>query len=185
MSFEKKGEKSQKTLVLEAFESAQSGEVVSYEKLGEILKMNPSTQRTHIQSVVNATKKSLLDKQSKGLEAVPNEGYRIIAPNEHVSLAQKHQGKVSRSLKRAKNTVDRADFNKLTEVEKNLVLAAGRALGFQQEQIRKLDIRQQKLEQVLSAFIPAQQEVNAEVKSEIQKLNDRLAELNKKFEQEV
>lgn len=185
MSFEKKGEKSQQTLVLEAFESAHPGDVVSYESLGATLNFAPDTQRSSIHAAVNLAKKKLLTSQSKAVVAVTNQGYRVIAANEHVTLAKTHQKKLNRQLSMAKRTVDSADFNQLTEAEKALALAAGAALGFQQEQIRKLDIRQTKLEQVLKAFVPAQVAVNESQDSRISALEQRLAELNKKFEQEA
>ena len=172
--FEKKDELSQREKVIALFEGRQSGDVVGYDEIGDALGV---ADRSTIQSVTHAAKRGLLVDQGKAVEAVRGVGYRIVEPNEHIRLAGAQQKKSSRALTRSKRTVDNVDFNSLTEDERQVALAAGRAIGFLLRETRRLNVRQENLEASLESVVQQQERGDEET----QRLRERLDRLEAKL----
>lgn len=158
------------SLVLEVLAAAEYGEVVPYDAISEVA---DGVDRRGVQSLVGRVKRRLEREHSKAVEAVANEGYRVVNPSEHLRLARGHQSKSRKSLARAQSTVLHVDASKLTDGEKVAVTVAATALAAQLTYMRQNDIRVGRLEKA-AEVIGTAQERSAE---EIAALRDRLDKL--------
>lgn len=170
--FEPKGTLSQRRLILEALAGVDYDSVVPYDHLADVLGGVPIAT---VQRTVNAAKRALEAQHGRSLEAVPNEGYRVIRPSEHLALAGRHQSKSRRALLRASSTVSATDVSQLTEAERAAVTLAGTALSLQLAYMRRNDIRVNRLEQ-LAVSTAVRQERSED---EIAELRERLATLER------
>lgn len=177
MSFEKKGEKSRRELLVETVDAAAPDTILSYESLASLLDVD---SRADLQSAVNAAKRSVEVHTSKALVAVRNVGYRIVRPDEHVALAVLHQRKSRRQVKRAKSKVDHIDLSALTPDQRTAVIAAGMVLAAQQDFERRADIRYAKKEE-LRAFMSESSSRQDRSESELDEMKARMKRLEEKL----
>ena len=70
--------------------------VITYDEMGEALQLDPIRDRHTMQMAMRRAAKESEEYDARALDSVPNEGYRIVQPHEHMRLA-KDQQKRSRS----------------------------------------------------------------------------------------
>lgn len=180
MGFIPVGEKSRRQIVVEMIAKLNPDDVVTHEELAEELGLRWPQDKELIRSTVHVARHALGHDHHKALAAVRGVGYRVIRPEEHVQVAAQLQRKSGRTLALAKTTVDTVDLGALTEDQRRLAMAAGAVLAYQQEQLRRLDIRQRGLEKVVGAVTEQVDEVTAKTDAHQQRLADlerRLANL--------
>lgn len=164
------GEMSRRDLVLKHLAAADYDEVVSYDQLATAL---DGVDRTIVQVAVNAAKPVLEKEHQKAVVAVPNTGYRVVQPGEHMELAVVHQKKSRRALKRSHSKVAHVDLSKLTEGERTAVTLAATSLAMQMDYMRRNDIRAARHEQALKA-VTSTSDRTAEEVAELRARLDRL-----------
>lgn len=168
--FDPKGSISRRRAVLDALATAPYDTVVTYSELSVAL---GGASREIVQKAVHAAKAALEREHNKSVDAVPNEGYRVIKPSEHLTLAQRHQRKSRRSLTRAQSTVTHVDLRELTEGERAAVTIAATSLSLQLGYMRRNDIRVSRLERAAETAAESQQrsdEEIAELKARLERL---------------
>ncbi|WP_336879880.1 hypothetical protein [Rhodococcus globerulus] len=171
--FEPIGDTSRRRAALELLSAADYGQVVAYDDLSEAM---GGVERATIQQAVNKAKAALEAEHSKAVVAVPNTGYRVVEPGEHLALATTHQRKSRRSLSRGHSIVAHVDANALTEGERAAVILAASALAAQIDYMRRNDMRARRIEQSVEAV---QQETTRSA-DEIAELRARLDRLEGK-----
>lgn len=180
MGFIPIGDKSRRQLVVELIAPLQSDDVVTFDDLAEVTGLSWPKDKDLIRSTVAAARSSLANDHHKALAAVRGVGYRVIRPEEHVQAAAQLQRKSGRALALARTTVDTVDLSALSEPDRRLAMAAGAVLAYQQEQIRRLDLRQKGIEKVLGSVTEKVDEVEAATsahQSRLAELEARLAAL--------
>jgi len=100
---------------------------------------------------------------NRALDAVPNEGYRVVEAAAHMELAQRHQRKGQRSTLRALSKVEHVDLTGLDVAARRAFEVVAIAFKLQADINRKLDIRQKTLERQVSAAMSAQDRTSDEV----------------------
>lgn len=102
----------------------------------------------------------------RALVPVPNVGYRVVDAPEHELIARKHHKKSRRSLNRSRFAVETADRSRLSAEDVRRFDELEQTIARQQDMIRRLDLRQGRVEKTL------------EVTAERQSVSEaRLAEL--------
>lgn len=144
--------------------------VLTYTELGE---MFPGLDRGSLQTVIRRAQKEFLEKDRRTLRNVRGEGYRAAAPDEHVQIARWHQERSVKSLRRGHDAVTHVDYNEMSPEVRALTEATGRALANQLDYIRRMDIRQKRLEEVLTETVDRTDAHEDQLKS----LQERLARL--------
>lgn len=177
MVFEPVGELARWRALLPLFVEVERGTVVTYDELAEALDLDPTKDRRAIQAAVGQAQKTLSREHDRSLTPVRNVGYRVVLPNEHVDLAGRQQRKGRKAIARAQGHVDHVDLSSLSDEGRQIVYAAARALSWQQQQIRRLDLRQADLEHVLMSVTSRQDRSEAEHATHA----TRLAELERKI----
>jgi hypothetical protein len=154
-------------LALDVFRDHHVGDVVAYADIAAVLDKD---DRATIQSAAREAGKRLLIEDGHAIEAVPNKGYRIVAPDEHIRLARGHEKRSRKALVRGHATVQNVDLNGLSEESKRVVLAT--AAGFS----RVLDMMRQTNKNV-ARVARAQEALELRVDEGLSENAERLARL--------
>jgi hypothetical protein len=132
-------------VALELLGAAPYDSVVPYTAIADAIG-GASVKR--VQSLVQSIKQRLEKQHTKAVEAVPNTGYRIVKPSEHLRLARAQQSRSRRALTRAQSTVTHVDARQLTEGEYAAITVAATALAAQLTYMRQNDIRVGRVEKL-------------------------------------
>lgn len=147
--------------------------VVTYERLGEVLDLDPVDDRHAIQMAVRRAAKELEEADKHALDAVPNVGYRVVKAVEHMELARRQQRRSHRALASGKSKVVNVDMTGLEPEARKAFEVMARAFAMQMDFNRRMDVRQRNLESATKAVTERQERSEAE----IAELRERLARL--------
>jgi len=109
--FVPKGEIPEWRMLYEAFlEHAQSGDIITYVQIEELLARKFEVNR----GPLYRARRELGDLRKHWLEAVPNIGYRVIEPAEHVRISAIHRRKSRRQVGMAIRVLQSTDLAQLS-----------------------------------------------------------------------
>lgn len=137
--------------VYDALKASSVGDVVTYEQLGGVLKLDPDADRHKIQMAVRRAGAQYEQYDKRALDAVKNVGYRIVEAPEHLMLARRHQSKASKSLVRGHSKAVNVDLSGMDTQTRNALETVARAFAMQMDFNRRFDVRQKRLEDALKA----------------------------------
>lgn len=180
--FQPIGDQARWRLLYEILRELDYDEQITYERMAEALDVDPVKDRGTIQVAMYRAAKELSLVNDRSIESVRGVGYRVVTPEEHVSLSRRQQRRSGRALTRAQRHVQHVDLSQMSPEGRSIVHAVSRALTWQQEAMRRLDIRQRDLEQVTKTVAEQGRqtaEETAENSSQLAKLEARLAQLEK------
>lgn len=169
-------EKSRRAMLVELVESTNPGEVLTYEKLAELFDL---WDKSAIQANVNGAKASVEKNTKKALEAVRNEGYRVVNAAEHHRLATHHQRKGRGQLKRAMSKVNYVDMSQLTPDQRTVIISSRVVLAAQADFERRADLKYAKRED-LEAYTEQVNQRSERSESEIERMKERLERLERR-----
>lgn len=149
-------------------------DVLTYEDLETAL----DRPRAGVQASMRRAAKELLNEDKRAVIAVPNVGYRVIEPGEHLDVAKTRQRRSTRQLQRGQDVITNVDMSGMTPELRKMFGAVGTAFSLQLDFMRRLDVGQRKLADRLDAMAP---KVDRTVE-DVEKLKARLAALEKKDE---
>lgn len=152
---------------------ADVGDLVKYAELGAALGLDPNKERHQIQMAVRRAAYESEQQDNRALEAVPNVGYRIVLPEEHLRLAKGQQRRSSRALVRGHSKVVHVDLNGLDAATRAAFDVVARAFNMQLDLTRRLDVNQRRLAESVAA-IQDQTARSADQIAELQARLDRL-----------
>jgi hypothetical protein len=109
--------KSYRVVALEVLQAKQPDQIIAYNELAKILQLDPRRHRAQIQGAVLAANKSLLKTHQRGVQAIRNVGYRMLPAREHMLVANNHQTKADRQMKRAIEFFAGTNLSELSEKE--------------------------------------------------------------------
>jgi hypothetical protein len=157
------GDQARWRILYDLLVKAGVGDVVTYGAMGGALDLDPDEDRHAIQMALRRAAREYEVMDSRALEAVPNEGYRVVEPQRHLVLARQHQKKAGRSLDRGRSKVEHVDLAGVDDETRRafelVVVALARVAEFNQ----RLDIRQKKLERQVEAAQSAQEHTSEEL----------------------
>jgi leucyl aminopeptidase len=156
------------------------GDLLSYEEMGHALDLDADTDRLTIQLAMRRAARELEVVDKHAVDAVTNQGYRIVEPNEQAHLARRHQRKANRSLARGQSKVVNVDFNQIDpETRKAFEIMAG-AFAAQIDFNRRMDVRQRNLEKAVEAVSARTEEKALRTDEELAELRARLRRLEER-----
>jgi len=172
-----KGDKARWITIFEHVTNMTTGDLLTYETIANLLGLNPEADRHALQMAVRRAAQASLTEDKRALEAVPNEGYRIVEPEEHMRLAKVQQKKSRRALVRGERTVVNVDFNGMEPDVRHAFEIVAQAFAMQQEFMRRVDIRQTRVERAVREV----RESKADA-ADVEELQARLARLERRIE---
>lgn len=167
-----------RVLYHELLKSTSHGDLITYDAMGNMLDLDPEADRHAIQMAVRRAARELLEADKLALDAVPNQGYRVVQASEHMELARRQQRRSHRALSRGHKTVVNVDFSGMEpEVRKAFDVMAS-AFAMQMDFNRRIDVRQRNLESATKA-VTARQDRTEEELAELRERLDRIVHVRR------
>jgi hypothetical protein len=171
--FQPKGVTARWRLIYQELRSVDIGDVVTYERLGEVLELDPEGDRHRIQMAVRRAAEQYLKDDKRALDSVPNEGYQVVDASGHLQLARRHQSKSSKELVRGHAKSVNVDLSGVAPEVKHALEVVARGFAVQMDFNRRFDVRQKRLEEALATV----NERTGRSEAEIAELRARLERL--------
>lgn len=165
-AFRPKADRAEWRMVYDDLATLDAGDVITYERLDEILGRPFIDGRGPIYRATRELEKV----NRRTMTAVANVGYRVVTATEHEDLARHHHRKSRRQIRKALGKAQSADRSKLTAEQAERIDSVELSLSRQAEMIRRLDTRVGKVEGVVKN-VSSKQDQSAE---QIAKLTDAL-----------
>lgn len=175
-AFEPVGDRARWRIIYEVLSQRAVGEVMSYDEMGELLDLDPVKDRNAIRSAWGRAAHELLVVDKHATVAVPNEGYRIVEAEGHVSLAHRDQRRSTRALMRGRMKVTNVDYNEMSPALRRVAEVTAAAFSAQMDFNRRLDTRQANLEKAMASLQQSTTEDAAEVRARLDRLEEKLSE---------
>lgn len=159
--------------VYEILQTAATDTIVSYEMLGGALGLDPDEDRHAIQMAMRRAAKEHEEVDKRAIDSVPNVGYRIVQPPEHIMLARRQQRRSTRALARGYSKAVNVDLDKLDPETHRVIEVIARGFAVQMDFNRRTDVRQSRLEEALASVskrIDRTEEQNAELRARLERL---------------
>jgi hypothetical protein len=161
--FKPVGDRARWRVVYDMLTAAQVGDVITYEDMGAELELDPEKDRHLIQMAVRRAARQYLTEDLRALESVPNIGYTVVESAKQLVLAERHQVKARRSIRRGREQVTHVDVSGLDETTRQMFEIMAWKFTQQDEAIRRLDVRQQRMQRQVDAAVSVTQQTSDEV----------------------
>ena len=154
--------------------------IVTYEEMGRALSLDPDKDRHVIQMAMRRAAQEFERQDKHAVNAVPNEGYRVVKADAHLELARREGRKAGRSLKRGRSKAVNVDLSEVEdpEVRKALELTA-QAFSLQMDFNRRFAVRQEQLERAVHEITDTQATDRQRSTDEVAKLRERIERLER------
>lgn len=172
-AFQPAGQQARWRTIYDLLCAAEYGEVVTYKQMAEALDLDVEEDRHKIQMAVRRAAKEHEENDKRAIDSVPNVGYRIVHAPEHVVLARRQQKRSTRALVRGHSKAVNVDLSGVDEATRHALDTVAQAFAMQMDFNRRFDVRQRRLEEVLSTV--TQRTERSE--EEIARLRSRLERL--------
>lgn len=153
--------------------AARVDDVVTYEQMAHALGLDAVADRHRIQMAVRRAAQEHETVDKRAVDSVPNVGYRIVRAPEHVLLARRQQTRSSRALARGHSKAVNVDLSGVDAATRHALDTVARAFALQMDFNRRFDVRQRRLEEVLTTVQQSAQrseEEIAELRSRLERL---------------
>jgi antitoxin (DNA-binding transcriptional repressor) of toxin-antitoxin stability system len=124
----------------------QRTDMVTYEQAADALGLHPVDSRKAIRDAMLGAGKRLLNKDGRALRAVPDVGYRLAEPNEHVTLARERKRRGRTQMEKGLVVISGTDLTSLSQEAREAVLAERNSFSRIVDFIVASDRRQRKTE---------------------------------------
>lgn len=150
-------------------------EMVTYEEAAEALGLHAGHDRKSIANAMRAAGRKILASDGRALRVVPDVGYRLAAPNEHITLARERKKRANTQMSTGLDVLSGTNLTGLSQEAREAVLAERNSFSRIIDYIVAQDRRQQRTDAVVEE-IKGQVARTAEETAE---MNERLARLEK------
>lgn len=98
-------------------------EMVTYADAAEALGLHADDDRKAIANAMRAAGRKILTSDGRALRVVPDVGYRLAAPNEHITLARERKGRAKTQISTGLDILSGTDLTGLSPEAREAVLA--------------------------------------------------------------
>jgi hypothetical protein len=175
--FEPLGEQARWRTVYELLTATPMNGVITYKELGDALVLDPDSDRKSIQDAMRRAAKQHEVTDKRAAEVVPDIGYRVIEPREHIDVARRFQRKSGRALVRGHSQAVNVDLNGVEPEVRNALELLGHAFTLQMDFNRRFEGKQARLERTIREIADSQAEDRKRTAEEVAELRARLARL--------
>jgi len=175
--FQPIGEVARWQAVYALLRATKTGDVLTYEAIGEALDLDSKADRHAIQMAVRRAAKEHEEADKRAIEAVPNKGYRVVEAPEHLRLARGQSRRASRALVRGQSKAVNVDLGLLEPETRRAFEVVAAAFAAQIEFNKRFDIRQKRLEKAFEDIADRTDKTEQRTEQEIAELKARLARL--------
>lgn len=177
--FTPSGDRARWRVLYDLLTARKIGDLLTYAQMGTALGLHPVKDRTTMQLAMRRAAREFEQTDKRAVDAVPNEGYRIVEPEEHADLAKRHQVKSRRSLQRGQSKVVNVDLSGVEPETRKAIELMAQAFAAQLDFNRRMDVRQRHLEQALETVTDKQERTDeqlTELQERLRRLEERTSE---------
>lgn len=174
--FQPVGDRARWQVLYELLCSTNIGQVLTYEAMAGALGISAGRDRALIRTAIGRAAEELELVDHRAIEAVRNEGYRVVEAIEHLRLARGHQKRAKRSLHRGHAKVVYVDLRGLDAEARREFGVVADAFALQLDLNRRLDIRQRRLEEAVNGIsqgVGRPEAEIAELRGRLERLEER------------
>lgn len=175
--FEPIGEQARWRTVYELLTAIPVNGIITYGELGEALGLHSDHDRNVIQQAVRRAAKEHEELDKRALDVIPNKGYRVVEPPEHLGLARRYQKRSSRALARGHSKAVNVDFNGVEPQVRKALEMLGHAFVLQMDFNSRFEGKQARLEQTIRDIADSQEQDRKRTAEEVAELRERLRRL--------
>lgn len=173
--FEPLGEQARWRVIYDLLTVLDVGQTLTYEEMATALELDPDKDRHALQMAVRRAARESEESDKRALEAVPNVGYRVVEPVEHLRLARGQQRRAAVALRSGHSKSVNVNFNGLDPEVRHAFQVVAQAFAMQMDFNRRLDVQQKRLSDAVQAVSQDQQRSA----QEITELRERLERLER------
>ena len=177
MPFESIGEKARWRVVYEKLITMSVGDVLTYDRMADLLDLDPRDDRHSMQMAVRRAAQQFLQDDSRALEAVRGIGYEIVAPEDQLRLAKQHNVRAGTQIAMAQALVVCVDLSEVQQAVRDGFEMM--ALGFSQQD--EINRAQQRKNTAMMRALSTASTKQERTQEEVDLLQNRLAQLEKKL----
>jgi hypothetical protein len=177
--FEPAGEQARWKTVYAILRDAPVDSLVTYDQMAEALALDPDKDRHAVQMAMRRAAQELEREDKRTVDVVRNEGYRVVEPREHLSLARRHQKKAGRSLARGQSKVTNVDLSGVDPEVRHALEITAQAFALQMDFNRRFAVRQSRLEQAVKDIAGTQSADRKRSDEEVAALKERIERLER------
>lgn len=136
--------------------------VVTYEEMGAALGLDPSGDRQAIRGALYRAAKEHEQVDKRAIVAVPNKGYRVVEPKEHLGLARRHQKRSSRALVRGHSKAVNVDMSKIEPETRKALEVVASVISMQMDFNRRAESKLDAHDRAIRSLVEATERTEAE-----------------------
>lgn len=178
-NFEPAGERARWKYLYELLCCTNDGDVVTYQEMADALEMDPEADRQAIRGAWYRAAKEHEEVDKRAVEVVPNRGYRIVAPKEHLELARKQQKRSSRALVKGQSKVVNVDLSKVDGQTRRAFEVVAQMMAAQMDFSRRAEKKLADHEELIGTLVEAKERTDAErdeIKERLERLEAKLGQ---------
>lgn len=157
----------------EILADAQVGDVITWERMGDILDLHPVTDRPKILAGLKRAAEELLIERRRAIRNISNIGYRITDAEGQLEVARNHQRRAARQVQRGYDAATYVDLTGVEPAVRHAFMRVAEAFAAQTEFNRRLQKRQANIQQALSTLSDSQDRTEEKL-AQLQARLDRL-----------
>lgn len=150
-------------LLYDLLKGRKVDDIVTYDEMAAALELDPVDERQKIVGAIRRAAKEFEVVDKHAIHVVPNKGYRIVKPAEHIDLAQRHQRRAGRSLVRGHSKVVNVDLSGLDQQTRNALEVLAKGFAVQMDFNRRFAARQSRTEEALATAVERQDRTEEEL----------------------
>jgi hypothetical protein len=142
-------------VIYDLLQPLKFGEILTYETMGEALKLNPELpeDRHVIQMSARRALRELLNTDHRGSKAVTNVGYRIAKPEEHLVLAKDRNKRAGRQISTGHAVSTKVDRNGMDPATQQALEVLAKGFARQGEINRRVLAKQEQHDEAIDLLM--------------------------------
>jgi hypothetical protein len=160
--FEPVGDRARWLVVYDMLVATEMNGIVGYEDMATALSLDPVADRSLIQVTMRRAAKQHEVVDKRAVVAVPNKGYRVVEPAEHLGLARRQQVRSKKALARGHSKAVNVDMSKIEpETRKALDMVAS-VIALQMDFNRRAETKLAAHDRAIQALTAAKERTDEE-----------------------
>jgi hypothetical protein len=161
-NFEPVGERARWRVVYDMLAATDTNGVVTYEAMAAALDLDPDKDRLTLQGAMRRAAKEHEVVDKRAVTAVPNEGYRVVEPQEHLGLARRQQVRSTKALKRGHSKAVNVDMSKIEPETRKALDMVAQVISLQMDFNRRAETKLAAHDRAIKSLTEATQRTEAE-----------------------
>jgi hypothetical protein len=169
-NFKPVGERARWLEIYDLLVATPTNGIVTYQAMADALGLNADTDRQLLQVTMRRAAKQHEVVDKRAVSAVPNRGYRVVEPAEHLGLARRQQIRSTRALKRGHSKAVNVDMSKIEpETRKALDMVAS-VIAMQMDFNRRAETKLSAHDRAIKALTEAKERTDEERQQIVERL---------------